>query len=48
MKKNKVLALGFLVDDIMSGVCLLMSSTNPMNQYCGSKFHWILGYNTSN
>jgi len=21
MKKNKVLALGFLVDDIMSGVC---------------------------
>jgi len=40
-----------LVDDVMSGVCfmacLLASSTDPVSQYCGSKFYWILGYNTS-
>jgi len=45
------LALGFLVDDVMSGacfvVCLMTSSTDPMSRYYGSKFYWILGYDTS-
>jgi len=37
--------------DVMIGVCfaviLMTSSTDPTSGYCGSKFYWILGYNTS-
>jgi len=49
--KKKVFNFGFLVDDTMIGVCfavlLTVSSANPMSRFCGSKFYWKLGYNTS-
>jgi len=28
-------------------VILMTSSADPTSWYCGSKFYWILGYNTS-
>jgi len=46
-----VLGLGFLVDDVIIGVgfsvLLMTSSANPLSRFGGSKFSWILGYNTS-
>jgi len=43
--------LGFLVDDVMSGVCFafLLMTSSPIRfiRYSGSRFYWILGYNTS-
>jgi len=43
--------LGFVVDDVMIGVrlavILMTSSADPMSRFRDSKFHWILGYNTS-
>jgi len=43
--------LEFLVDDVMSGACfaflLMTSSPIQSSRYCGSKFYWILGCNTS-
>jgi len=45
------LDLGFLVDDVMGGVCfafiLMTSSPIRSRRHSGSKFYWILGYNTS-
>jgi len=45
------LDLGFLVDDVMSGVCfaflLMTSSSIRLIRYSGSRFYCILGYNTS-
>jgi len=45
------LGLGFLVGDVMSGVCfavcLMTSSADPMSRFRGSQFYWKLGYNTS-
>jgi len=43
--------LGFLIDDVIIGgdfaVTLMTSSAEPVGRFCGSKFYWILGYNTS-
>jgi len=43
--------LRFLVDGVMIGVCFavisMTSTADPMNRYCGTKYDWILRYNTS-
>jgi len=49
--KKLSLDLKFWANDVMIGVCfavlLMASSVNPMSQFRGSKFYWILGYSTS-
>jgi len=41
---------GFWANGIMTGVCFLvnymMSSSDPLRQYFGSQYLWILGQNT--
>jgi len=42
--------MGFVVDDVMIGECfvfLMTSSADSMSRFRGSKFYWILGYNTN-
>jgi len=45
------LGLGFSDNDVMIGACfagiLMTPSADPMSRLCGSKFYWILSYNTS-
>jgi len=46
-----VFGFGFLVDDVKTWGCfaviMMTSSICPKSRYCGSKFHWMLGENTS-
>jgi len=44
------LGLGFLVDDVMItvGLCFfMMSSTDSLSRFRGSKFYWKVGYKTN-
>jgi len=51
--KQKLFRFGFFVDDVRVGVCFVFSLffydviAEPSGQFRGSKFVWILGYNTS-
>jgi len=44
------LVRGFWANGIMTGTCILVnymtSSSDPMRQYFGSQYFWILGENT--